>query len=103
MTRLLEWFNRWFSSRGGVYQTLALTALVVVFEGIYPDADPNHFWVLYVLTVYSGVTQNILAYGNNKTAQRTELILRRLQRIEHRTYDAVTEIAHRKTEGNPPQ
>ncbi|OIN80858.1 hypothetical protein [Mycobacterium malmoense] len=94
MTRVLELFNRWFSSTAGVYQTLVLTAAIVVWERLNPSADPNGFWLLYALTVYSGVTQNILAYGNRRTSDRTDAILDLLVHmisdesiVDRRTYD----------------
>jgi hypothetical protein len=82
--RLLEWFARWFASAAGVWQTFLLTIAICVAEFIWPNLDPNHFAVLFWLTVYSGVTQPALAYVSSQADGRTEAILGHLEHMcEH--------------------
>lgn len=70
--RALEWFADWFASRGGVWQTtivvLAWTAAACVWRGL----DPNLFRTMAVLTVYSAVTQPVLAYCSRRAAEKAD-------------------------------
>ena len=77
---MLQAFARWFSSPAGIWQTLALVAVAVVYEKIFPHVDPNGFWILYWLTVYSAITQPILAYvAGLAGAEELKLIKEELQ------------------------
>jgi hypothetical protein len=77
--RALDAFNTWFVSDGGVWQTLLACIVVVVLEQIFPRIDPNHFVVLYVLTVYSGITQPALARAGRVAGEQQELMLAKLE------------------------
>ena len=68
LDRMMRRFNRWFSSAAGTVQVTVVVAAWVVIEQIYPQLDPHGFLVLYVLTVWSGITQNALAYGSAQAA-----------------------------------
>lgn len=72
---MLHAFARWFRSPAGIFQTLALVTLIVIAEARYPQADPHGFWLLYWLTVYSAVTQPILAYVADLAGTKTDLVL----------------------------
>lgn len=75
--RLLERFARWFASPGGVWQTLVLTSIVVMVELLFiPAMDPHGFWLLYILTIYSAITQPALAYVGARSGEKTEAITR---------------------------
>lgn len=99
-TRVLELFNRWFCSAPGVWHTLLAASAVVLIELVVdPGLDPHGFWLLYVLTIYSAVTQPALAYVAAKSAQRTDAILAELRKIQSdefvldtKTYDLVAHL-----------
>lgn len=78
LNRLSSWildaFDWWFGSALGVWQTLGLCIVVVIFEHLHPSADPNGFQLLYWLTVYSAVTQPVLAYGNRGSKQSGQIL-----------------------------
>jgi hypothetical protein len=61
-TKMLEAFAKWFASGAGVWQTFLVSLAVVAAEFIWPNMDPNKYWVLFWFTIYSGVTQPALAY-----------------------------------------
>lgn len=70
--RVLDGFAEWFASRGGVWQTtivvLAWTAAACVWRGL----DPNLFRTMAILTVYSAVTQPVLAYCATRAARKAD-------------------------------
>lgn len=73
--RLLERFARWFASAAGVWQTFIFSAAIVVAEFSGLIHDRNGFWLLYGFTVYSGITQPVLAYVNKQDTNRGEDLL----------------------------
>lgn len=79
---LLERFNRWFCSQGGVWQTAVVTVAVVALEASGVLHDQHGFWLLYWLTVYSAVTQPALAHSGRVSAEQMERILGRLEEQE---------------------
>lgn len=79
--KILAAFARWFASGAGVWQTFIVTLAVCVVEFIFPNWDPNHFAVLFWLTVYSGVTQPALAYVSSQADSRTEAVLSHLEQM----------------------
>lgn len=89
---LMDHFADWFSSVGGVLQTFLLVLLVVVWEVADPHADKHGFWLLYWLTVYSAVTQPVLAFSNAKAASsalRNEARMIRLERKVDKKIDLI--------------
>lgn len=78
---ILEAFSRWFASAAGVWQTFLVTLGVVFVEFAYPDLDPNHFGVLFWLTVYSGVTQPALAYVAVQADNKMDKVLRHIEEL----------------------
>lgn len=72
---MLQKFARWFRSPAGIFQTLALVALIVIYEMIFPRVDEHGFWLLYWLTVYSAITQPILAYVADIAGAKTDSVL----------------------------
>lgn len=80
----LEKFNTWFGSSIGVWQTVILCALLVVAERLHPNLDPSGFQLLYWLTVYSAVTQPVLAHGNNKSAAKMEALEQQILETEQK-------------------
>ena len=72
---LLDRFADWFASKGGVLQTTLLLLLVVTAEMIWSGADPHGFWLLYWCTVYSAVTQPVLAYCQKRAAAKADIDL----------------------------
>lgn len=67
-------FTNWFCSRGGVWQTSLVTLAIVVTELADRRLDPHGFWLLYLLTVYSAITQPALAYAGSVNAARMEAL-----------------------------
>lgn len=82
--RLLERFARWFASAVGVWQTVAAVGGGVVLELVHVIKDDHGFWLLYWLTVYSAVTQNILAFANRLDTVQGDKILAEIQAIAAR-------------------
>ncbi|MGH3266920.1 MAG: hypothetical protein ACRDNS_33630 [Trebonia sp.] len=80
--RVLDAFNSWFVSDGGVWQTFGVTLAIVVLEQLFPHADPDHFACLYALTVYSGVTQPALARAGRVADVRQERALKKIEALE---------------------
>lgn len=78
----MDVFARWFASRAGVLQTTATCVVLVVLEYVFPSVDPHGFWLLFYLTVYSAVTQPVLAYVARKDGAENKIILERLAGIE---------------------
>jgi len=85
-------FSTWFGSAAGVWQTVAVTALIVAFEHLAPKADPNGFLLLYWLTVYSAVTQPALAYAAAAGSARTEALELRIVSLEEQLVSTVGEL-----------
>lgn len=80
-TRILERFNSWFTSAAGVYQTTFVVLGVSVLEFVFRDLDPHAFLLMAVLTVYSGITQPLLAYVSAKSSKSTDRILDRIEEM----------------------
>lgn len=88
-TWLLDRFNQWFCSGGGVWQTALVTATIVFLEASGALNDPHGFWLLYWLTVYSAVTQPALAHSGRVSAEHVEMLLDRIEALEERILTAV--------------
>lgn len=65
-----------------MWETTGVVAAIVLIEALKPNLDPHGFLVLYALTVYSGVTQPMLAYGNEQASRRLMRVERRMIRME---------------------
>lgn len=96
---MLTKFARWFASAGGVWQTLGFVAGWVLLEDLHVLHDPNGFELLYWLTVYSAITQPVLAYTNAQDTRQGERILAllgdaltRIEGMEQRELDALAAI-----------
>lgn len=97
--RVLDAFNDWFVSDGGVWQTAAATFAIVVAEQVFPHLDPDHFVCLYALTVYSGVTQPALARAGRVAGERQEEALAKIEALEEQVAALVKTLVV-KPEGN---
>jgi hypothetical protein len=75
---MLNRFARWFASAAGVWQTVFICLAWVGAEKVFPRSDPNGLILLYVLTIYSAVTQPILAYSNRLDTEQGAVILKHL-------------------------
>lgn len=80
--KLLGWFNNWFCSSGGVWQTLLVTVAIVGLEASHVLNDTHGFWLLYWLTVYSAITQPALAHSGAVNEKRLEDLLTRVKKLE---------------------
>jgi hypothetical protein len=78
---MLNRFARWFSSAAGVWQTVLFCTTWVTFERVFRQSDPNGFVLLYVMTVYSAVTQPVLAYTNRLDTEKGSLTLQELRSV----------------------
>lgn len=90
--KLLHAFNRWFASARGVWQTLAVTVTVAAVELSNPTIDPHGFWLLWALTIYSGITQPALAYVSDQASIRLGEVLSRLEHLEEHELEILTQI-----------
>jgi hypothetical protein len=78
---MLNRFARWFASAAGVWQTVFICLAWVGAEKVFPSSDPNGLILLYVLTIYSAVTQPILAYSNRLDTEQGAVILKHLGEV----------------------
>lgn len=81
---MLSRFAKWFASAAGVWQTFGAVALIVALELFHVAKDDHGFWLLYWMTVYSAVTQPVLAYANNQDTAQGDIILHRLEDVANR-------------------
>jgi len=88
--RALEWFADWFASRGGVLQTTVVLLVIVTIEAIFGGLDPHGFWLLYWCTVYSAVTQPVLAYCSRRAAAKADLDVAAVKAEEDQILATVT-------------
>lgn len=74
LKRAIDRFTDWFTSAAAFAQGTVVTLawLVVVFSGV---ADRNGWWLLFALTVFSGVTQFPLAYAARRAAEASDRAL----------------------------
>lgn len=86
LRRFMYRFSEWFASPSGVMQTFVVTMGIVVIERIWPNLDPNGFWLLYALTVYSGVTQPVLAFAASVSADEATAMQERIQALQESQY-----------------
>lgn len=98
MKTILHAFAKWFGSAAGVIQTFFLVSLVVIFEFVKPTMDPSGFWLLYWLTIYSSVTQPLLAYTSGVTdeanAEALKFIRYLSEQIDQRTQRIEEDVDH---------
>lgn len=87
LNKTMHRFSVWFASPAGVLQTFALTILWVIVEHIWRHLDPNGFILLYVLTVYSGITQPVLAYASSVSAAESGLAQQELHAMQRQIAD----------------
>lgn len=79
---VLARFNCWFTSAAGVLQTGVVVLGIAIVETAHPALDPHGFWLLWALTVYSGITQPALAYAGARAAEMNEELLAKVERLE---------------------
>lgn len=87
---MLKTFARWFASAAGVVQTFVLVGALVILESTHMLKDDHGFWLLYWLTVYSAVTQPLLAYANKQDAARSDATLTRIEAKEDAEINILT-------------
>lgn len=85
LNRFIQKFSVWFASPLGVLETAIVIVGIIIVEKVHPSMDPSGFWILYWLTVYSGVTQPILAYAATMSANesgKTQKEIKELQETQ---------------------
>lgn len=82
MNKLLGRFAVWFASAAGVWETTIVVVAILVAELTDRNLDPHAFALMAALTIYSGVTQPMLAYSNEQAARRLMRVERRMVRLE---------------------
>lgn len=82
MRRAIEWFGRWFASAAGIMQTAVFVAGWIGLEKLHVIRDSDGYQILYWLTVYSAVTQPVLAYVGQAAGRKTDQVLRILTDME---------------------
>lgn len=96
---LLDRFAKWFSSAAGVWQTLGAVLGWVCLEYGGVVHDSNMFQLMAWLTIYSAVTQPVLAYANRQDTSDADLILARIEQqetVELSKLDILLEICARQ-------
>jgi hypothetical protein len=88
--RVLERFARWFASALGVWQTFFALAGWVTLEYTHVVHDDNMFELMAWLTIYSGFTQNVLAYVSTLSSQKLDQVL------DHLTTSSDVDLAEDK-------
>jgi hypothetical protein len=77
----LKRFARWFASAAGVWQTAAVVLAWYGAEATGLIKDDQHFQMMVWLTIFSAVTQNILAYANRQDTEQGDKILAELRTV----------------------
>lgn len=89
---MIRRFGTWFASAAGVWQTTLFCAVVVCLELAFPRTDPHMFWWLVALTVYSAVTQPVLAYIAAQSSRKSDEALLKLQQAEERELEILEKL-----------
>jgi vacuolar-type H+-ATPase catalytic subunit A/Vma1 len=76
---MLSRFGRWFASSGGVWQTAVIVIVWWLAEFAGLIHDPQHFQLCVWLTIYSAITQPVLAWVNKQDMSKSD---QRLDRLE---------------------
>lgn len=88
----LNRFANWFSSAAGVLQTAVIVTLWVVAEYLHYIHDQNMFQLMAWLTIYSAVTQPVLAYSNRQDTTDADLILTKIEELEGKELEKLDAI-----------
>lgn len=78
---MLARFGRWFASSAGVWQTAVLVTVWWLAEFFGLLHDPQHLQLCVWLTIYSAVTQPVLAWVNKQDSAQGNLLLREIRSI----------------------
>lgn len=100
MKRIIGAFGVWFASPAGVVQTFGICMAVVGLELAWPRVDPHMFAYLLVLTIYSAITQPVLAYVGMQGARKSDEVLARLEAAEQREIELLEHLAAIRGEDN---
>lgn len=86
---ILSRFGRWFASSAGVWQTgfLVLVWWIAEFAGLIHD--PQHLQLCVWLTIYSAVTQPVLAWVTSKDTHEQGAQLDRIEAKEDAELDVL--------------
>jgi hypothetical protein len=79
---VLNRFANWFSSAAGVWQTLLIVGAWVTAEYLHFIHDQNMFQLMAWLTIYSAITQPVLAYSNRQDTSDADIILNKIEQME---------------------
>lgn len=79
---MLVRFGRWFASSGGVWQTAVIVVLWWLAEFIGLIHDPQHLQLCVWLTIYSAITQPVLAWVNKMDTRSADATLARIEAEE---------------------
>lgn len=80
---ILSAFGDWFASGGGVWET-AVVMLGLTSYYLVRGALGHAIFFLAILTVYSGITQPILALVARAAGKKTDEALAKLMEVEER-------------------
>lgn len=71
--RTVDWFHRWFTSPAAFVQGTVF--LLIWLVGIaFNVFDRSGWWLLFILTVFSGITQFPLGYAARKASEEAERV-----------------------------
>lgn len=79
LDRTLDKFTIWFASSVGVWQTFIFCMAMTIVELIFPHLDPNNLAFLFGMTLYSCFTQPALAYVGNRSSDKSDEVMGRVQ------------------------
>jgi hypothetical protein len=79
---MLAHFGRWFASSGGVWQTAVIVMAWWLAEFAGLIHDPQHLQLCVWLTIYSAITQPVLAWVNKQDSGKSDATLARLEAME---------------------
>lgn len=81
-------FADWFASRAGIWQTGIIVVGWSIAATVWTFLDPSLFRTMAVLTIYSAITQPILAYVAVRSSDKADRDLAAL-RLEEDHIDAL--------------
>lgn len=91
---ILARFAKWFSSAAGVWQTFFAVSGWVVLEYLHVVHDDNMFQLMAWLTIYSAITQPVLAYANRQDTATDAAILAAMRALlEHVSANSDEDVA----------
>lgn len=100
--RMLAWFGEWFGSKLGIIET-GLFALGWIALSRIGVVDKSGWWLLYSLTVYSAITQPVLAFIAFLSSRKLDDVMEALMRIERHNEQMLERLTEEARRGEQPE